>query len=176
MEQITNFLILGFLIILLIYIFRPIITCKQKKQIGIPFSKVIYMDKKGVKMLIDNEIGLRGKPDMIFRTWILRRYIPLELKSGYIKENYPHQGDVYQLVAYFILIERLYGHKPPYGKLVYANKTFKIRNTLKYRREVFAIMNQMRDMLEKDITITIKPTYAKCRSCNCKDTVCKWIK
>lgn len=176
MEQITSFLILGITIIFLIYIFRPPITYKHKKQIGIPFAQAIYMDKKGAKMLIDNEIGLRGKPDMIFKTWILKRYIPLELKSGYSKEPYPHQGDLYQLVAYFILIERLYGRKPPYGKLVYANKTFKIRNTLKYRREVFAIMNQMRDMLEKDINITIKPNYAKCRNCNCKDTVCKWIK
>ena len=88
-------------------------------------------------MLVADKWNLQGKPDMIFETWILRRLIPLEIKSGWLKDKSPHLGDLYQLVVYFLLIEAVYGKKSPYGKLVYANKTFKIRNTRKLRKKVF---------------------------------------
>lgn len=158
------------------YYLRPTIKCIPKKQLGVPRASAIYLDKKGAKMLIDEHLGLQGKPDMIFETWILKRYIPLEIKSGKLKENEPHQGDLYQLVAYFILIEHVYGKKPPYGKLVYANKTFKVRNTARLRKRILVIMDQMREMLDHKIDIKVKPDYMKCRHCVCKDTVCKWTK
>lgn len=168
--------IMGSCLLILAYCFRPTIRCIQRKQLGVSRASAIYLDKKGVKMLIDEPLGLQGKPDMIFETWILKRYIPLEIKSGKLKDNVPHEGDLYQLVAYFILIEHVYGKKPPYGKLVYANKTFKVRNTAKLRKKVLAIMNQMREMLDEKIDIQIKAEYAKCRHCVCKDTVCEWTK
>ena len=174
MEPIIGGLLVGAILIMITCIFRPSMTCKNKKQLGVPRASVIYLDEKGTKMLIDHDLGLQGKPDMIFETWILKRYIPLEIKSGKLKDDWPHQGDLYQLVAYFILIERVYGKKPPYGKLVYANKTFKIRNTAKLRKEVLAVIEQMRDMLDKKIEIKVKADYVKCRHCVCKDTVCQW--
>ncbi|MBP3886676.1 MAG: CRISPR-associated protein Cas4 [Cellulosilyticum sp.] len=155
---------------------KPTIKCIPRKQLGVSRATAIYTDKKGVKMLIDYELGLQGKPDMIFETWILKRYIPLEIKSGRIKDNEPHQGDLYQLVAYFILIEQVYGKKPPYGKLVYANKTFKVRNTAKLRKKVLVMLAQMREMLDEKIEIKVDAEYTKCRHCVCKDTVCKWTK
>lgn len=176
MEQMISIIITISILVSMSYIFRPTMTCKNRKQIGVPRASAIYLDEKGAKMLIDHTLGLQGKPDMIFETWILKRYIPLEIKSGKLKENWPHQGDLYQLAAYFILIESVYGKKPPYGKLVYANKTFKIRNTAKLRREVSATIEQMRDMLDKKIDIKVKADYVKCRHCVCKDTVCKWTK
>lgn len=173
-----SIVLLGFIgaLMSMFYIIRPTITCKNKRQLGVARATAIYLDEKGVKMLIDETLGLQGKPDMIFETWILKRYIPLEIKSGTLKENIPHQGDVYQLAAYFILIESVYGKKAPYGKLVYANKTFKIRNTTKLRNEVLVAMQQMREMLEEKIDIKVKADYVKCKHCVCKDTVCKWTK
>ena len=168
--------ILSLFLLVLLYYLRPSIKCIPKKQIGVPRASAIYLDKKGTKMLVDETLGLQGKPDMIFETWILKRYIPLEIKSGKLKDNVPHQGDLYQLIAYFILVEHVYGKKPPYGKLVYANKTFKVRNTAKRRKQVLAIMAQMREMLDKKVEIKVKADYTKCRHCVCKDTVCRWTK
>lgn len=174
MEQIVGIIIGVVILGIVSYGFRPNMTCKNKRQLGVRGASAIYLDEKGTKMLIDHELGLQGKPDMIFETWILRRYIPLEIKSGRLKDDWPHQGDLYQLTAYFILIENLYGKRPPYGKLVYANKTFKVRNTAKLRKEVLAVMEQMRDMLDEKIEITVKADFVKCKHCVCKDTVCKW--
>lgn len=156
------------------YLLRPTISCKQKKQIGVSRATAIYLDEKGVKMLIDEDLGLQGKPDMIFETWILRKYIPLEIKSGKLKDNEPHLGDLYQLVAYFILVEKVYGKRPPYGKLVYANKTFKVRNTARLRKEVIGVMHEMRQMLDGKKKVKCQSDYMKCKHCVCKDTVCEW--
>lgn len=154
---------------------RPTIRVKNKKEIGVKRASSIYSDEKGTKMLIAQDLGLQGKPDMIFETWILRSYIPLEIKSGKLKEDMPHQGDLYQLVIYFILIEAVYGKKPPYGKLVYANKTFKIRNTVKLRKMALKTVEEMRAMLKNECEVEVTPDYTKCRHCVCRETVCEWI-
>lgn len=153
---------------------RPAIRVKNKKEIGVKRASSIYSDEKGTKMLIAQELGLQGKPDMIFETWILRNYIPLEIKSGKLKEDMPHEGDLYQLVIYFILVEAVYGKRPPYGKLVYANKTFKIRNTARLRKMALKTVEEMRAMLDKKYRPEVTPDYTKCRHCVCRETVCEW--
>lgn len=169
----------GILLISIFYgiwrILRPTIRVKNKKEIGVKRASSIYSDEKGTKMLTAQELGIQGKPDMIFETWVLRKYIPLEIKSGKLKDEIPHQGDLYQLVIYFLLVEAEYGKRPPYGKLVYANKTFKIRNTAKLRKAVFRTVQEMRDMLENECMPQASPDYMKCKHCVCRETVCEWI-
>lgn len=157
------------------YVMRPAVKMKPKQELGVARASAIYLDEKGSHMLIDEATGLQGKPDMIFETWILKAYIPLEIKSGKLKEDEPHLGDLYQLAAYFILIEAVYGKRPPYGKLVYANKTFKIRNTAKLRKAVRKAMAQMQAMMEEGCQLKASPDYMKCRHCICRDTVCEWV-
>lgn len=154
--------------------FRPTITIKNKRELGVRRASAIYTDEKGTKLLVAKKLQLQGKPDYIFQTWILGRYIPLEIKSGKINDDQPHPGDVYQLIAYFLIIQEVYGKKPPYGKLVYANKTFKIRNTAKARRKVYQAMGQMRKMIEGHHNPVATPDFVKCKHCVCKDTVCEW--
>lgn len=153
---------------------RPAIKVKNKKEIGVKRASLIYTDEKGTKMLIDETLGLQGKPDMVFETWISRRMIPLEIKSGKLKDELPHLGDLYQLVVYFLLVEAVYHKKPPYGKLVYANKTFKVRNTKKLRKQVLRVVKEMRDMLEGELEVSADPDYMKCKHCVCRETVCEW--
>lgn len=161
--------------LLMWYILRPTITVKDKKELGVSRATMIYSDQKGTKMLHAESLLLQGKPDMIFETWILKRYIPLEIKSGKLKEEMPHLGDLYQLVAYFLIIEEAFGKRPPYGKLVYANKTFRVRNTRKLRKTVIGVMEEMRDMLEEEYEPVASPDFMKCKNCICRDTVCEWI-
>lgn len=153
---------------------RPSINVKDKKEIGVRGATAIYTDEKGTKLLVAPKYELQGKPDFIFETWFLKRYIPLEIKSGKLKEEVPHPGDVYQLAAYFLIIEEVYGKRPPYGKLVYANKTFTIRNTFKIRHEIKSILRQMRNMLEEKEMPIAEPSFMKCKNCICKGTVCEF--
>lgn len=155
--------------------FRPTIKEKHKKDVGVKGATPIYADEKGAQLLVAETYNLHGKPDFIFETWCLKRYIPLEIKSGRLKEDEePHPGDLYQLVAYFLIIEEVYGKKPPYGKLVYANKTFTVRNTARLRRELKAILKQMRGMLKGECMPGAEPTFMKCKNCVCQRTVCEF--
>ncbi|MDA3731453.1 hypothetical protein PBV87_08180 [Niameybacter massiliensis] len=155
------------------YLFRPSISCKQKMQVGLPFARMIYTDENGGKMLVSEEYDLQGKPDYIFKTFLTGRYIPFEIKSGVAKEDLPHEGDMMQLLAYFLLVEAVYGKKPPYGKLVYSNKTFKIRNTYKHRLMVKNTLRDMHLMLEGKYKTNETKSYIKCRNCICQYTVCE---
>ncbi|MGL6174053.1 MAG: CRISPR-associated protein Cas4, partial [Cellulosilyticaceae bacterium] len=138
-----------------------------------PLATPIYSDEKGTKLLVAPKADLQGKPDYIFKTWFRKKYIPLEIKSSMIKEDYPHEGDLMQLVTYFLIIEEVYGKKPPYGKLVYKNKTFKIRNTLTLRMTLKKTIRQMRGMLKGNINRCSEPSYIKCKNCICQYTVCE---
>lgn len=147
---------------------------RPKPQSGQPFASIFYTDESGGKLLTATSYGLQGKPDYIFKTWFLGRLIPFEIKSGMNKEDEPHLGDMMQLAAYFLIVEEVYGKKPPYGKLVYKNKTFKIRNTAKIRRQVKMTLREMRQMLEGDLHSEADPSFMKCKNCVCQKTVCSW--
>lgn len=155
---------------------RPSYNVKNKQELGVKFASPIYSDEKGTKLLVAAKLQLQGKPDYIFQTWFFKKYIPLEIKSGTLKEDEPHVGDVYQLAAYFLIIEELYGKRPPYGKLVYANKTFKIKNTFKIRKQLKQTLIQMRNMLEGKNSLVADPSFIKCKHCVCKMTVCEFNK
>lgn len=154
--------------------FWQTITVKNKVQHGQPFSKMIYTDEGGGNLLVDQEHMLQGKPDYIFQSYFTGRPIPFEIKSGTCKDEFPHEGDLMQLVAYFLIIEAVYGRRPKCGKLVYANKTFKVRNTRELRRQLLTILKEMRNMLEGHMPQTCETSYIKCKNCVCQKTVCEW--
>ena len=168
--------ILIFIVLMLGLCLKPQYHIKHKKDLGVRFASPIYADQKGTKLLVAPKLQLQGKPDYIFQTWFLKKYIPLEIKSATLKEDIPHLGDVYQLAAYFLIIEEVYGQRPPYGKLVYANKTFIIKNTYKVRKQLKNTLDQMRKMLEGSITVQAEPSFIKCKHCVCQHTVCEFNK
>ena len=105
---------------------------------------------------------------------LLGRIVPVELKSGCIGEaEEPHHGDFLQLAAYFLILEDVYGKRPAYGRLVYRDYMFEIKNTARVRREVLKTVQEMRQMLRDGIAEP-KPSFAHCRPCVCNGTVCQF--
>lgn len=163
----------GMFILFIGLLTRPEITMKNKSVVGLPFASIIYTDEKGCKLLVAERYDLQGKPDYIFQTLFLGKYIPFEIKSGINHDDIPHEGDMMQLVAYFLIIEEVYGVRPPYGKLVYANKTFKIRNTTRLRNMVKTYIKEMQETLVQGPKVKCNKNYIKCRNCICNQTVCE---
>ncbi len=174
MDYITQLVTLCVILIAILYALKPPMTVTHKRVKGQKFAQMIYSDERGAKLLFAPRSNLQGKPDFIFKTWFFGRYIPFEIKSATLKEDEPHQGDLMQLVAYFLIIEEVYGKKPPYGKLVYANKTFKVKNTRALRKELVSILSEMRKMLEGQSDAQAEPSFVKCKNCICQYTVCAW--
>jgi len=156
----------------LFHLARPSIEVKEKPSSGQKFASLIYTDEKGGTLLKAPSYGIQGKPDYIFKTFFRKKYIPYEIKSGTHKEKDPHEGDLMQLIAYFLIIEEVYARRPPYGKLVYANKTFKVRNTKAFRKKLLGYVEEMEETLEKGPQSPCSKSYIKCKNCICKDTVC----
>lgn len=159
------------------------ISIKKKPSSSLmPGFKLIYADKKNEgenssipfgTLLSSPEHKLQGKPDYIFKNALTGGLIPLELKSGKIgTHKSPHTGDMLQLIAYFLIIESVYGKRPKYGKLVYRDYMFVIKNNAAARRMAIKRLGEMRAMLKTGIG---KPSssYAACRPCLCRQTVCE---
>ena len=137
---------------------------KQGKKHEEDFGKLLYSAK----------YELQGKPDYVFQSPFLKKIVPVELKSGEIdEEEMPHRGDLLQLGAYFLILEDVYGQKPPFGRIVYQDYMFEIKNTAKIRNEVLSTMKEMREMLQYGIG-KAKPSFATCRPCVCNGTVCEF--
>lgn len=169
--QLAILLVVGSCILLSL---RPTIRCKNKAITGMAMGRIIYSDENGGKLLVSETYGVQGKPDFIFKSLLSRKLIPFEIKSGQCKEPHPHEGDLMQLVAYFIIIEEVYGQRPSYGKLVYQNKTFTVRNTRALRLRLRQTLRQMHRMLEGRCSLEPDPSFIKCRNCVCHHTVCEW--
>lgn len=76
-------------------------------------------DEETADLLVDEESGLRGRPDQI--VIVDGEFIPVEQKTGKIPER-PHKSHEIQLLAYLHLVEKTTGRKPPYGVLKYGNE------------------------------------------------------
>ena len=149
----------------------------KKPRHGVFGAYIIYSDQGQNKLLVSEKYDLQGKPDYIFKTRLTRKYIPVEIKSTQLKEDeeYPHEGDLMQLVAYFLIIEDVYNRRPRYGRLIYKNRMFIVKNTRKLRRQLKNYLREMRKMLETGKGEAF-PSFPKCRNCVCQGTVCEWYK
>ena len=175
MEPIIIYALVAIAILyLLIKLTRPAIIIKEPRHI-IPGAHIIYSDEEDHTLLISEKYDLQGKPDYIFQTMLGGSYIPVELKSTRLKEDdyYPHEGDLMQLVAYFLIIEDVYGKRPKQGRLIYQNRMFIIKNTRSLRRKNKKYLKEMRQMLKTGRGIAL-PSFPKCRNCVCRETVCEW--
>ena len=79
--------------------------------------ELAYSDSQSSKaLLIDEESGLRGRPDQI--VIIDGELVPVEQKTGKIPKK-PHFSHKIQLLAYMKLVEKTTGKIPPYGIINY---------------------------------------------------------
>lgn len=71
--------------------------------------------------------GLVGKPDYLVEVSGAgkRLVVPLEVKSRK-RPPIPDPGHLLQLATYCLLVEDIYGQRPPHGYLRYADMTVKI--------------------------------------------------
>ena len=139
---------------------------EEEKEDGVDYGLVLYSAK----------YDIQGKPDHIFKKKHSSKIMPVEIKSGKIgDEPFPHYGDYLQLCAYFLIIEDVYGKKPKYGKIIYKDYMFIIRNGMRTKRDILKVLGRMRMMLKTGYE---KPceSFVNCRYCLCNGTVCEFCR
>lgn len=143
-----------------------VVSRRISTRVGIPWSHEINADDgalPAVELMIDDTLGLVGRPDYIVRRG--RHLIPVEVKPSR-RAKRPYESDIYQLLAYCLLLESTTGQRPPYGLLRYANHTFRIDYDDEVEAEVRAIVAQMHERAQYDPDVARNHnSITRCRGC-----------
>ena len=140
---------------------------QQIRQSGIPDGRVVYQDtdrRHNVERpLVSPRCRLTGKPDYLVET--ANGLIPVELKSRNCPRSGPHEGEAAQVTAYCVLVEDSFGATPPHGIIQYADSSWRIRYTLKDRKRLLHILDEMREARNLRTVHRDHQHAARCHAC-----------
>jgi CRISPR-associated exonuclease Cas4 len=138
---------------------------RQQAALGLPAGEIVAIDdlphRRLAHALYDPAEDLAGRPDLLLQQG--RRWIPVEAKSIPAPRP-PYPSHVMQLAAYCLLIDAVYGERPPWGILRYADRALRIDYTpaLETRlRQVLADMRADRSAAPD----RSHESAARCRAC-----------
>jgi CRISPR-associated exonuclease Cas4 len=139
---------------------------RRRKAAGLPAGRIIYADTGSwgpvEEPLYDSALGLTGRPDYIVQQG--DQWIPVEVKSSLVTEA-PYDAHIYQLAAYCLLVERVYGQRPPYGILHYPNRTFAIDYTPEMESTLLDLLAEMRAQERRKEVARSHEIAARCKGC-----------
>jgi CRISPR-associated exonuclease Cas4 len=143
---------------------------RQRRNSGLPGGRLIYVDTtrwaKVEKPLYDPLSGLTGRPDyLVEQNGVL---LPVEVKSTRIGTA-PYDAHIYQMAAYCLLVERIYGKRPSYGILYYPNghppRSFAVDYTSTLKTALLALVEEIQARgREKEINRS-HDSVARCQRC-----------
>lgn len=141
-----------------------------RQSTGLPAGEVVYSDTGAeqavLEPLMSRRFGLVGKPDYLVevRSGTSKTITPLEVKSRR-RPSQPNAGHVLQLATYCLIVEDLYGKRPPHGYLRYADATLKIPFTDALRGEVLRSAQEIRKSRAAANVARSHGDPWRCRSC-----------
>lgn len=119
---------------------------QYQRATRLPDGEIIYSDMgtwlRQRRPLYDRDLGLTGRPDYLIEQDD-GTVIPVEVKSGDAPFE-PYAGHVMQLAAYCLLVQRVYGVRPPHGIIQYRDKAFTVTFSVHLESEALALLREMR--------------------------------
>ena len=142
------------------------LAARERGSSRLPQGRIVYRDTGGWKKvkepLYDPISGIVGKPDYLVKQG--RIMIPVELKSG-SAPIVPYDSHIFQLAGYCLLVERIYGQRPPYGILHYRNRNMKIDYTLQLEQRLLNLIDEIRQAERMNNAIRSHENRNRCRGC-----------
>jgi CRISPR-associated exonuclease Cas4 len=146
-------------------------AARQRRSAGLPGGRIIYSDTNRwdrlEKPLYDPVLDITGKPDYLVEQG--ETLIPVEVKSRRISRA-PYDSHIYQLAAYCLLVQRVFGKRPPYGILHYANRTFAIDYTPELESALLDVLAEMRQQERRREVARSHDSPSRCASCGFRST------
>ena len=139
-------------------------TMKQEIDIDTE-SEVAYSDDdSNSHLLVDEKIGLRGRPDQI--VIVDGEFIPFEQKTGKVPIN-PHSSHRMQLLAYLHLVEINTKKSSPYGVLRYGKENLhQIPWNDFSKQELRDAVTEVQRLMVQGGAIRNHNRPGKCRNCS----------
>ena len=139
---------------------------RRQKAAGLPGGRVISSDTHQwgpvSEPLYDPHHGLTGKPDYLVQQG--NYLIPIEVKSSRVSAA-PYDAHIFQLAAYCMLVEFVYGKRPPHGILHYSNRTFAIDYTPELEFALLDILTELRTQEHHKDVPRSHDDPGRCRGC-----------
>ena len=135
----------------------------QRRRLGLEHGELVAADDSELTMptLRSERLRLIGRPDHLIRSG--RYIIPVEQKPRARRAQPSH---VMQLAAQCLLVEDVYGVRPPYGLLVLADGVQeRVTYSQDLEQRLLATIAQMRALLAQDDEPGARWLGAKCRAC-----------
>ena len=141
-------------------------SANQRKSSGLPGGRIIYSDtrswEKVEKALYDPDLGLTGKHDYLVEQG--GKIIPVEVKSGRTPEA-PYDSHIFQLAAYCLLVERIYGKRPPYGIIHYSGRDFAVDYTDELKSSLLDLLTDMQHSRQRREVPRSHSEVQRCHKC-----------
>jgi CRISPR-associated exonuclease Cas4 len=137
-----------------------------KKKAGLSEDEELaYSDDSGsASLLIDEDIGLRGRPDQIVK--IDNQFIPVEQKTGKIPIH-PHDSHRMQLLAYIHLVSKTTATEPEYGILRYGEDSlFTVAWNQTAKNELCQSVQEIQRLMVEGGAKRNHQREGKCRNCS----------
>ena len=137
-----------------------------KKEAGLTESEELaYSDDSGeATLLIDEDIGLRGRPDQIVK--IDNQFIPVEQKTGKIPVH-PHDSHRMQLLAYIHLVSKTTSTEPEYGILRYGSDSlFTVAWDQTGKKDLYDSIQEIQRLMVEGGAKRNHEREGKCRNCS----------
>ncbi len=146
-----------------------------RKDVGLQKdTEIAYSDdEENSGLLIDENSGLRGRPDQI--VVIDGEFIPVEQKTGRIPKR-PHTSHKMQLLAYLHLVEINTKRNSPYGILRYGNNDIhQIKWDEESKRELTKSIQEIQRLMVEGGAKRNHQRKGKCQNCSrryaCKESL-----
>lgn len=127
-----------------------VISRRWEAEAGMPGGRVVSVDierdGRPAPPMVDEALGLSGRPDLLVETRQGR--IPVEVKSGKAPAA-PHLSHVLQLAAYCRLAEVTYGVRPRSGILQYADRGYSLPYTRALDRNLRLKIGRIRSWADR---------------------------
>ena len=141
---------------------------------GLPVRNILYADVGSTfpqtGPLTSQRYGLSGKPDYLVR--LTEGIAPIEVKSCRAPASgRPYEGHIFQLAAYCLLVEDVFGAHVPHGLVNYEDRSIQVDFTPSLRASLLELLNEMRAAKGGEELHIDHNRPGKCRSCGFR-TVC----
>ncbi len=158
-------------VLLVLALLLWLLASRARRGTGLPSGRVVYVDTGGwsrtERPLFSAALQLTGKPDYLVRQ--REAVIPVEVKSGQAPAGGPYPGHLYQLAAYCALVTEIYGRRPAYGLIHYADRTLAVDYTRELEADLRGLLADMRAEAEAGDVARSHDSPARCRACGLRE-------